>query len=209
LLAILAFIHSFTGSWGMAILGLTVIVKAALFPLSQRAGKSAKAMAALKPEMDATKERFKDDPQRQQEEMMKLMRAHGANPASGCLPVLIQMPIWFALYRSLWVSVDLYQEPFLWMPDLTARDPLWILPVLLVVVMYLQQKMTPTTMDATQQKVMLYFMPLMFGAMMAALPAGLAFYILVNSLLTIAQQHFINRSIGPLTGSSSAQEAAA
>lgn len=209
LLAILAFIHGFTCSWGMAILGLTVIVKAALFPLSQRAGKSAKAMAALKPEMDATKERFKDDPQRQQEEMMKLMRAHGANPASGCLPVLIQMPIWFALYRSLWVSVDLYQEPFLWMPDLTARDPLWILPVLLVVVMYLQQKMTPTTMDATQQKVMLYFMPLMFGAMMAALPAGLAFYILVNSLLTIAQQHFINRSIGPLTGSSSAQEAAA
>lgn len=209
LLAILGFIHGFAGSWGLAILGLTVIVKAALFPLSQRAGKSAKAMASLKPEMDKARERFKDDPQRQNEEMMKLMRAHGANPASGCLPVLIQMPIWFALYRALWVSVDLYQEPFLWMPDLTARDPLWILPVLLVIVMFVQQKMTPSTMDAAQQKVMLYFMPLMFGAMMAALPAGLAFYILVNSLLTIAQQHFINRSIGPPAGSSSAQEATA
>lgn len=209
LLWILGFIHRFTGSWGLAILGLTVIVKAALFPLSQRAGKSAKAMAALKPEMDKVREKFKDDAQRQNEEMMKLMRLHGANPASGCLPVLIQMPIWFALYRALWVSVDLYQEPFLWMPDLTARDPLWILPVLLVIVMFVQQKMTPSTMDAAQQKVMLYFMPLMFGAMMAALPAGLAFYILVNSLLTIAQQHFINRSIGPRTGSSSAQEATA
>lgn len=209
LLAILGFIHGFSGSWGVAILGLTVIVKAVLFPLSQRAGKSAKAMAALKPEMDKVKEKFKDDQQRQNEEMMKLMRTHGANPASGCLPVLIQMPIWFALYRALWVSVDLYQEPFLWMPDLTARDPLWILPVLLVIVMYVQQKMTPTTMDATQQKVMLYFMPLFFGAMMAALPAGLAFYILVNSLLTIAQQHLINRSVGPVAGSSSAQEAAA
>jgi len=209
LLAILAFIHGFTNSWGLAILGLTVIVKGALFPLSQRAGKSAKGMATLKPEIDAMKEKFKDDPQRQNEEMMKLWKAHGVNPASGCLPVLIQMPIWFALYRSLWVSVDLYQEPFLWMPDLTARDPLWILPVLLVVVMFFQQKLTPSTMDATQQKVMLYFMPLMFGAMMAALPAGLAFYILVNSLLTILQQHFINRSIGPRPGSPSVPGAAA
>lgn len=209
LLAILSMVHGLTGSWGVAILGLTVIVKAVLFPLNQRSGKSMRAMAKLKPEMDKIREKFPEDRQRQSEEMMRLYKTYGVNPASGCLPMLLQMPIWFALYRSLWVSVDLYQEPFLWMPDLTARDPYWILPVVLVAVMFVQQKMTPTTMDPAQQKIMLYVMPLMFGFMMAALPAGLAFYILVNSLLTIVQQHFINRSVGPVEGSPSAREAAA
>jgi YidC/Oxa1 family membrane protein insertase len=139
--------------------------------------------------------------------MMRIYREHNVNPASGCVPVLLQMPIWFALYRALWVSVDLYQESFLWIPDLTARDPLWILPVTLVAVMFLQQKMTPTAMDPAQQKMMLYVMPLLFGSMMSALPAGLCFYILVNSLLTIVQQHFINKSIGSLGGPPPAQEA--
>jgi YidC/Oxa1 family membrane protein insertase len=209
LLAILALIHRLTGSWGVAILGLTVIVKAVLFPLNQRSGRSMRAMAKIKPDMDRIREKFGEDRQRQSEEMARLFKTHGVNPASGCLPILLQMPIWFALYRALWVSVDLYQEAFLWMPDLTARDPYWILPVALVAVMFIQQKMTPTTMDPAQQKVMLYMMPLMFGAMMAALPAGLAFYILVNSLLTIVQQHFINKSVGPVEGSPSAREAAA
>jgi len=122
---------------------------------------------------------------------------------------LIQMPIWFALYRSLWVSVDLYQQGFLWVADLTTRDPYWILPVTLVVVMFIQQKMTPTTMDPVQQKMMQYTMPAMFGIMMAALPAGLCFYILTNTLLTIVQQHLINKSIGPMGGSPAAQEAKA
>lgn len=123
--------------------------------------------------------------------------------------MLIQMPIWFALYRSLWVSVDLYQQGFLWIPDLTARDPTWVLPVSLVVVMFIQQKMTPTTMDPAQQKMMQYMMPIMFGGMMAALPAGLCFYILVNTLLTIVQQQFINKSMGPIGGSEPVRGAAA
>lgn len=208
LLWILGFFYSFTGSWGVAIVGLTVLVKAILFPLNQRSGKSMRAMAALRPQMEEIKTKFPDDRQRQSEEMMRLYREHNVNPAGGCLPVLIQMPIWFALYRSLWVSVDLYQEGFLWIGDLTTRDPYWILPVSLTVVMFLQQKMTPTTMDPAQQKMMQYTMPLVFGAMMAALPAGLSFYILVNTLLTIVQQHFINRSIGPAQGPSVAREAA-
>lgn len=209
LLFILGLIHRLSGSWGVAILGLTVIVKLILFPLNQRSGKSMRAMSALKPEMDKIREKFPEDRQRQSEELMKLYKQYGVNPASGCLPILLQMPIWFALYRALWVSIDLYQESFLWMPDLTARDPFWILPVALVLVMFVQQKMTPSTMDPTQQKIMLYMMPLIFGATMAALPAGLAFYILVNSLLTIAQQHFINRSIGPVAGPASAPGATA
>lgn len=200
LLWILGMIHGTTGSWGVAILGLTFLVKVMLFPVNQRAGKASRAMAVLKPELDKIKDKFPEDRQRQSEEMMKLYRDHGVNPAGGCLPTLLQMPIWFALYRSLWVSVDLYQEGFLWIADLTTRDPYWILPVALVVVMFLQQKMMPTAMDPAQAKVMLYTMPLMFGAMMMALPAGLCFYILVNTLLTIVQQHFINRSIGPPKG---------
>jgi YidC/Oxa1 family membrane protein insertase len=209
LLWVLKLFHRWFGSWGLAILGLTVLVKTLLFPLNQRSGRSMRAMSALKPQIEAIRARFPDDRQRQSEEMLRLYKEHNVNPAGGCLPILIQMPIWFALYRSLWVSVDLFQQSFLWIPDLTARDPMWVLPVLLVVVMFLQQRMTPSTMDPAQQKIMQYTMPLLFGAMMMALPAGLCFYILVNTLLTILQQHFINRSIGPIGGSASVQGAPA
>lgn len=209
LLWILSLFHTFFNSWGAAIFGLTVLVKLILFPLNQRSGKSMRAMTALKPQIDAIREKHPEDRQRQSEEMMRLYKVHGVNPAGGCLPVLIQMPIWFALYKSLSVATDLYQQKFLWMPDLTARDPYWILPVALVAVMFIQQKMTPTTMDPMQQKIMQYTMPLVFGLMMIALPAGLCFYILVNTLLTILQTHFINRSIGPIGGSASVQGARA
>lgn len=209
LLWILGLIYGLTSSWGLSILGLTVLVKLILFPLNQRSGKSMRAMAALRPQMEAIKEKYPDDRQRQSEETMKLYRDHNVSLGGGCLPILIQMPIWFALYRSLWVSVDLYQQGFLWIGDLTTRDPYWILPVTLVIVMFLQQKMTPTTMDPAQQKMMQYTMPLVFGTMMSALPAGLCFYILVNTLLTIVQQHFINKSIGPMGGPATVQEAKA
>jgi YidC/Oxa1 family membrane protein insertase len=196
LLWILRQFYTLTASWGLAIVGLTMLVKLVLFPLNQRQGKSMRAMTALRPEMDAIRAQYADDRQRQSEELLKLYRKHNVNPASGCLPILIQMPIWFALYRSLWVSVDLYQEGFLWIEDLTTRDPYWVLPLALTLVMFLQQRMLPTTMDPAQQKILQYFMPLMFGSMMAWLPAGLSFYILVNTVLTILQQHFINRSVG-------------
>jgi len=204
LLWILRWFHGLTGSWGLAIVGLTVLVKGVLFPLNQRQGKSMRAMSALRPQMDEIREKYSEDRQRQSEELLKLYRKHNVNPASGCLPILIQMPIWFALYRSLWVSVDLYQEGFLWIEDLTTRDPYWVLPLALTAVMFLQQRMLPTTMDPAQQKVLQYFMPLMFGSMMAWLPSGLSFYILVNTVLTILQQHFINRTIGGPPGAAPA-----
>ncbi|MBI2375752.1 MAG: membrane protein insertase YidC [Deltaproteobacteria bacterium] len=209
LLSILGMIHGWSGSWGVAILGMTLLVKLILFPLNQRAGKSMKAMADLKPELEKVQKKFPGDRQRLAEEQMRLYKEHGVNPASGCVPILIQMPIWFALYRALWVSVDLYQQPFLWIPDLTARDPYWILAVALVLQMFLQQKLTPTTMDPAQQKMMLYFTPVLFGGMMAVLPAGLAFYMLVNGLLTILQQQFINKTIRPNPGPTSASGATA
>ncbi len=196
LLWILRQFHRFTGSWGIAIIGLTFLVKLVLFPLNQRQGKSMRAMSALKPHMDEIREKFKDDQQRMNEELFKLYREHNVNPVGGCLPILIQMPIWIALYRSLWVSVDLYQQGFLWMSDLTLRDPYYILPVLLIAVMFLQQRMMPTTMDPAQQKMLQYLFPLIFGSALAAMPAGLCIYILANTVLTIIQQHFINRSIG-------------
>ena len=161
-----------------------------------------RAMSKLKPQIDALKEKFPDDRQRQSEEMMKLYRDHNVSPASGCVPMLIQMPIWFALYRALWVSIDLYQESFLWIPDLTSRDPYWILPAILVIVMFLQQKMTPTTMDAAQQKMMMtggtaqqeqqkfmqYFMMGFFFLIFNGFPSGLNLYYTLFNLLTIVQQ---------------------
>lgn len=209
LLWVLGLFYDLTGSWGFAIIGLTVLVRLVLFPLNQRSMRSMRAMQALKPELDAIREKYGEDRQRLSEEMMGLYRKHNVNPAGGCLPILIQMPIWFALYRSLWVSVDLYQQEFLWVSDLTTRDPYWILPVSLVLVMFLQQRMTPTTMEPTQQKIMQYTLPLFFGMMMSALPAGLCFYILVNTVLAIVQQHVINRSVRPQGGSGAEQEAKA
>ncbi len=209
LLWVLSWFYGLTGSWGWAIIGLTVLVRLVLFPLNQRQGKSMRAMSALKPEMAALKEKYADDRQRMSEETMALYRKNNVNPAGGCLPTLIQMPIWFALYRSLWVSVDLYQQEFWWITDLTTRDPYWILPVGLVVVMFLQQKMMPSTMDPAQQKMMMYTMPLVFGGMMSQLPAGLCLYIFVNTLLAILQQHVINRSVGAPKEAETAPEASA
>ena len=200
LLWVLRQIYILTGSWGLAIIGLTALVKIVLFPLSQRQGKSMRAMSALRPEMERIREKYEDDRQRQSEELMRLYKEHNVNPVGGCLPILLQLPIGLSLYRALWVSVDLYQEQFLWISDLTARDPYYILPVLLSLVMFLQQRMMPTAMDPAQQRIMMYTMPAVFGGLMLALPSGLCLYILVNTLLTIIQQHLINRSMGPPPG---------
>lgn len=207
LLWILRLIYGVTGSWGLAIIGLTVLVKGVMFPLNQRQGKSARAMAALRPEQDRIKEEFADDRQRQSEEMMRLFKEHNVNPLSGCLPLLVQMPIFFSLYRALWVSTDIYQQGFLWIGDLTSADPYFILPIILMAMTFLQQKIMPVAMDPAQQKVMMYVMPLMLGSIFMAVPAGLGLYMLVNTVLTILQQHFINTTLGPIPGSAAAAAA--
>lgn len=185
--------HGWVGNWGFAIIALTFMVKLALFPITYRSARSMKKMQDLRPQIEKIKAQFADDKERQQMEQMKLMRESGVNPLGGCLPLILQMPIWFALYRTLWTSVDLYQQPFLWISDLTAAEPFPVLALVVGGMTFLQQRLQPQALDNPQMKVMMYMMPVMFTFFMFALPSGLVLYILVNSGLTILQQLVINR----------------
>jgi len=151
-------------------------------------------MQKIQPELTKLKEKFKDDPQRMQKETMELFKREGANPLGGCLPMLLQLPIFLALYRVLYAAVELVGAPFYgWISDLSLKDPYFVLPILMAITMFLQQKMTPTaTTDATQQKVMM-FMPLIFGFIMKDLPSGLVLYICVSTIFGVAQQLFVYR----------------
>src|SRR5512141_2545227 len=126
-------------------------------------------------------------------EVMQLFQQHKVNPLGGCLPMLIQMPIWFALYATLQTSVELYREPFLWLHDLTQFDPYYILPIAMGISSFLMQKISPQPADNTQAKMLLYFMPIFFTFIMLKLPSGLTLYILVNNVLSIAQQQWLMR----------------
>ncbi len=197
MLFLMTLFNSWVGSWGLAIIMLTVVVKLLVFPLDQASYKSMKKMRVLAPRMQEIRDKFKSDPQRQQQEIMAMYKEAGANPFSGCFPMLIQMPIWFALYRVLWGSIELYQEKFLYFCDLTARDPICIFPIALSVIMFVQQKMSPPPTDPNQ-KMMMQFMPLFFAFIMFALPSGLVLYILVSSLLRLLQQWMVNRGGEPI-----------
>jgi len=196
--------HGWVNNWGIAILFLTVLIKLLVLPLTQKQmkvmKKTAKDMARIKPQMEALKQKYADDRSKLNEEMMKLYKANNINPfgaLSGCLPLLLQMPIWIALYRMLYASVELYQVPFIpgWIDDLSYRDPLFILPVLMGASMFLQQKLTPPQpgTDPQQAKMMMYFMPIFFTFIMLMLPAGLTLYIFINAVLSIAHQLIYNR----------------
>jgi YidC/Oxa1 family membrane protein insertase len=149
-------------------------------------------MRKLKPQIDAINEKYGDDREKKGAAMMELYRKEKVNPAAGCLPSLLQMPVWFALYRSLSTNVELYHAPFtLYWTDLSSPDPYYVLPICVALLMHLQQRFTPTTADSTQMKMMMYFMPLMIGAFMLFLPAGLCLYMVTNSVLTMAQQRAI------------------
>lgn len=185
--------HGWAGNWGVAIIGLTLLVKLGLFPVTYRSAVSMRKMQKLRPEIERLKKQYENDRERQQLEQMKLFREQGVNPLGGCLPLLLQMPIWFALYRTLWTSVDLYQQPFLWISDLTAAEPFPFLAIAVGGLTFLQQRLQPMALDNQQMKVMMYVMPVMFTFFMFALPSGLVLYILVNSALTIVQQLVINR----------------
>lgn len=188
----LEWLFQHVGNWGLAIIILTLVVKLLLFPIVNRQYRMMAPMRRLKPEMDKISAEYKDDMEKRQAATMELYRRHGINPAAqmmGCLPVFLQMPVFFALYTSLSTNVELYHQPFVWpWIDLSARDPYFILPVLLSGLMFVQQKLMPNTMDPQQAKIMLYMMPLMMGAFMLFLPSGLCLYMLTNSALSIAQQ---------------------
>jgi YidC/Oxa1 family membrane protein insertase len=159
--------------------------------------KSMKQVAKVQPQIQKLKEKYKDKPEEMNKEMLKLMRTQGYNPVAGCLPILIQMPVFFALYRVLYQSFELYQAPFFgWIHDLSLKDPFYVTPLLLVVTMYFQQKLTPVsaTMDPMQQK-MMQFMPVVFGLMMLTLPSGLTIYMLTNALASIVLQIYLNKKL--------------
>jgi YidC/Oxa1 family membrane protein insertase len=193
MLAVLKGVHFVVPNWGIAVILLTVLLKALTWWPTMKSMKSMKEMAKLKPEMDKIKEKYGDDKNRMNQEVMELYKKRGINPLGGCLPMLIQMPIYIALYSMLGNSVELYRSGFVgWIHDLTAPDPYFVLPLLTGVLMFAQQKLSPTPPDP-QQKMMMYMMPVMFTAISLFLPAGLTVYILTNTLLTMLQQWWMNR----------------
>ncbi|HJL18203.1 MAG TPA: membrane protein insertase YidC [Sandaracinaceae bacterium LLY-WYZ-13_1] len=185
----LSFIHQFVPNWGLAIILLTLIIRLTLFPLTNLSFKSMARMRRLKPEIDRINELYKDDAEKKGAAVMELYRKHKINPLSGCLPSLLQLPVWWALYTSLSTNIELYHMPFaLWWTDLSSPDPFYVLPVMLGALMHLQQRLSPTSMDPTQAKMMMYFMPIMITVFMLFLPSGLCLYMLTNSALGIGQQ---------------------
>lgn len=194
LLELLRFFHKFVANWGLAIILLTILVRALFYPLSLKGYRSMKAMQKLQPQIAALKEKYKDDTQRFGQEQMALFRTHKVNPAGGCLPMLVQLPVFIALYAVLSNSVELLHAPFyFWINDLSAKDPFYVFPVLMGISMFVQQKMTPTVgMDPMQQKILL-LMPIVFSFIMLNLPSGLTIYIFLSTLLGILQQVLMNR----------------
>ncbi|MCM2277999.1 MAG: membrane protein insertase YidC [Oligoflexia bacterium] len=194
LLKLLNWFYLFVKNYGIAIILLTLLLKIVTYPLTYKSMKSMKEMAKIQPQLQKVREKYKDDREALNREMMTLMKSHGYNPMAGCMPILIQMPIFIALYRVLYSSIELYQAPFaFWIRDLSAQDPLYITPILLTVTMYIQQKLTPTTTTDPAQAKMMQFMPIIFGAMMMNLPSGLTVYMLVNALASIVQQLILNK----------------
>ena len=190
--------QSVVGNWGIAIILLTFLVKGVTLFWTTKSMRSMKAMAALtsSPQMKALQDKYKDDKPRLQAEQMALYKQNNINPIAGCLPIVLQMPIWFALYRMLSNAGELYQQPFLpgWIDDLTNTDPYHILPIVLVVTMFLQARLTPQSAgSAGQQKFLQYGMPLMFGVMSFFFPAGLTLYIFTNTLLSAAHAIYMNK----------------
>lgn len=191
------FFFEFVANWGIAIILLTLLVKLITMPLTIKQYRSMAAMKTVQPELKKLQEKYKDDKMRLQQEMMKLYKENQVNPLAGCLPMVIMMPIYFALYRTIYSAVELYQAPFgLWLTDLSIEDPTYITPLLLGVLMLIQMKLNPSAGDQTQQKIIMYVMPIMFTGMMLFLPSGLVIYILVNTVLGIVQQFYMYRKQG-------------
>lgn len=194
--------YDFTRNYGVAIILLTVIAKVLFFPLSVKSMRSMKAMQAIQPQVNALRSKYRSDAQKIQQETMALYRQHGVNPLGGCLPMVVQVPIFYALYVALSVSVELQNAPFiclgrlfgmdLWICDLSAQDPTYVLPILMGVSMFVQQKMTPTMGDPRQAKMML-MMPVVFTFMFLNLPSGLVLYWTLSNVLQIGQQLYMDR----------------
>ena len=196
ILWLMIFFHKIIPNWGVAIIVLTFFIKLLLHPVNKKAMQSMKAMQKLQPRLQELRTKYKDSKEKLNMEMMLLFKTHKVNPMGGCLPMLIQMPVYIALYKVLYNAIELYHAPFFWFyRDLSAPDPYLITPILLGILMALQQKLTPVaSMDPAQQKMMM-IMPLMFSAFMIFLPSGLVIYIMVNTIMSVIQQYMIHREM--------------
>ena len=189
-------IHSYVGNWGWSIILLTILIKLVFFPLSAASYKSMARMKEVQPRLVAMKEQYKGEPQKLNQAMMEMYRKEKINPLGGCLPVLIQIPVFISLYWVLLSSVEMRGAPWvLWIHDLSVPDPYYILPVIMAASMFVQTKLNPTPPDPVQAKIMMY-MPIVFSVMFFFFPAGLVLYWVVNNLLSIAQQWQINQMFG-------------
>lgn len=201
MLWLLKYIYSLIHNWGFAIIILTIIVRLLVMPFTVYSYKSMKVMQKLQPEMTRIREKYADKGPEQKmqmnQEIMDLMKRHKANPVGGCLPMLLQLPVFIALFAVLGQSIELYRAPFIfWIHDLSIKDPYYVLPVLMGITMFIQQKITPTTMDPQQAKIMMW-MPVIFSFFMVSLPSGLTLYTFVSTLFGIVQQFVFMRDRTP------------
>lgn len=203
LLSVLKLVFKFCHNYGIAIILLTVLVKIIFWPLTHKSFQSMKAMQKLQPQMAKIREKYKNDRERMNKELMALYRTYKINPMSGCLPMVLQIPVFFALYKILLYAIEIRHASFIkylpltekiWLADLSAKDPFYITPIIMGISMFIQQKMTPSPGDPTQQKFMM-FLPIIFTFMFLNFPSGLVLYWLVNNLLSIGQQYCINKGI--------------
>ncbi|WP_320172716.1 membrane protein insertase YidC [Maridesulfovibrio sp.] len=203
LVVALEWFHQYTHNYGIAIILLTIVIKILFWPLSHKSYKSMEQMKRLQPMMAKLREKHGDDREALNKEMMQLYKTYNVNPAGGCLPMLLQIPVFFGLYKALMGTVALRHADFVhflpftdivWLADLSAKDPLYITPIVMGATMFLQQKMTPSAGDPTQQKIMM-FLPLVFTFMFLNFPSGLVVYWMVNNVLSIAQQWMMMRNV--------------
>ncbi|VAX28279.1 Inner membrane protein translocase and chaperone YidC, long form [hydrothermal vent metagenome] len=191
LLKTLEFFHGITGNYGWSIIFLTVIIKLLFSPLTHKSFKSMKGMQKVQPYVKLIQERNKGDRQKINEEMIELYKKHKVNPLGGCLPMLLQIPVFIALYHALFFSIELRGAPFMgWITDLSVSDPYYVTPVLMGATMFFQQRLSPSIGDPVQQKIMM-FLPIVFTFLFLSFPAGLVIYWTVNNILTISQQYYI------------------
>lgn len=196
----LKFFYDYVHNYGVSIIILTVIIKLLFWPLTQKSYTSMKAMQTLQPEMKKLREKYRGDKEGLNRSMMELYKDHRVNPLGGCLPMLVQIPVFIALYKVLLGTIELRHAPFaFWITDLSVKDPYYITPIIMGATMFIQQKMTPSTMDPLQAKMMLA-MPVVFTFIFLNFPSGLVLYWLVNNLLTIFQQYLIYRKPAPVKG---------
>ena len=194
LFALLSWLHGIFGNWGWAIIALTAIIRAVLYPLTYKGMVSMQKMKALSPKLKELKEKYKKDPQKLNAMTMEMYKKHGANPLGGCLPMILQVPVFFALYRTLLNAVELQGAPWiLWIHDLSRMDPYYVLPILMGASMFMQQRITPNNFTDPMQEKVFKYLPVLFTFFFVTFPSGLVLYWFTNNLFSIAQQYIVNQ----------------